>query len=241
MPEFPTGPAISLVNRSSVVSDDELEPVRAALQRQLEEHFAPQWGFTASVMVTPSTDPAPDWAWWIVLLDDTDMTDALGYHDVTATGRPMSKVFARTSRQHRVPWSAIASHELLEMLADPGVNLTAFNWGDANGYLYAVEVCDPVGGLLYDIDGVKVADFVFPAWFRVFDPDNDGPYDHLGAVRAPFRLGFGGFQLYVVWGSSGWQFVVARGAAPSASDPPEGSRRERRIRGQQNWRVSEGH
>lgn len=240
MAEFPTGPAISLVNRSTLVSDNELEPVAAALQRQLEEHFAPSWGFTATVITTPSTDEAPDWAWWIVITDDADMANVLGYHDVTASGRPMSKVFVRISQQYRVPWSVIASHELLEMLADPGVNLTAFNWGDTNGYLYAVEVCDPVNSLSYTIDGVAVANFVFPSWFRVFDPDNDGPYDHLGASRAPFALVFGGFQIYVVWGSTGWQFAMARGAAPSASTPPEGSRRERRIRGQQHWRVSEG-
>lgn len=241
MSEFPTGPAIALANRSTVVADDELTPVAAALQRQLEEHFAPNWGFTASVITTPSTDQVPEWAWAIVITDDADQARILGYHDVTATGRPQAKVFARTSAQYGVHWSAMASHELLEMLADPGVNLAAYNWADTDrGSLYAMEVCDPVNAVFYEIDGVRVSNFVYPAWYRVFDPDNDGPYDFLGFCPGPFTLAFGGFQLYVQWGQGGWQFHTAGRVAASATDPPEGSRRERRIRGQQNWQPSEG-
>lgn len=239
MPNFPTGPALALVNRSTIVADAELPAVAAALQRQLEEHFAPQWGFTASTLAVPSTEEPPAWAWWIVLLDDADAANVLGYHDVTPTGRPLGKVFARTSQWYRVPWSVIASHELLEMLADPGVNLTAFNWAASqSGLLYAVEVADPVNGLSYDIDGVRVSDFVFPSWYRVFDPDNNGPYDFLTACREPFTLGLGGFQLLAQWGSTGWEFVTATGAIASAAAPPTGSRRERRIRGHKNWQRS---
>ncbi len=62
-------------------------------------------------------------------------------------------------------WTATLSHELLEMLADPWINWCATG---NDSKIYALEVCDAVEAddLGYDIDGVRVSDFVTPAWFE---------------------------------------------------------------------------
>jgi len=38
--------------------------------------------------------------WWVVVLDNSDQAGALGYHDLTSAGLPISKVFAGTDKQY---------------------------------------------------------------------------------------------------------------------------------------------
>jgi hypothetical protein len=59
------------------------------------------------------------------------------------------------------PWTGDFSHEVLEMLVDPG--------GQGN------EVCDPAG-YLYLVRSVWVQDFVTPAWYV---SSSRGPFDEL--------------------------------------------------------------
>ena len=82
-------------------------------------------------------------------------------------------------------WTITASHECLEMLADPYIDLSVFAMAtDTTGTLYAYEICDAVEAEQYDVDGVPVSDFVTPAWF---EPAAAGPFDHLGRTSAPFE------------------------------------------------------
>lgn len=56
---------------------------------------------------------------------------------------PLGKVFAGTDLKYGYTWSVTASHELLEMLADPNINLTVLlQNSETAGTLYAYEVCD---------------------------------------------------------------------------------------------------
>ena len=59
--------------------------------------------------------------------------------------------------------SVTASHELLEMMIDPGAQLWAQN---TNGCFYAYEMCDAVEDEEYEIDGIAVSDFVHPSFFE---------------------------------------------------------------------------
>ena len=64
-----------------------------------------------------------------------------------------------------------ASHELLEMLVDPDINMAVLVHPTPNeSKLYAYEVCDACqdDSFGYDIDGVTVGDFVYPAYFESF-------------------------------------------------------------------------
>ena len=89
--------------------------------------------------------------------------------------------------------SVTASHEALEMLADPAANEYSFN-----GFrlMWAREVCDAVQASTYRIVAnglrVPVSNFVLPAFFN---PWADGPYDHLGVLKEPFSLAKGGYAI----------------------------------------------
>jgi hypothetical protein len=82
------------------------------------------------------------------------------------------------------------SHEILEMLIDPAVNLYAYRPAGRGrrerGYFY--EVCDPVQCLHYKIDGVAVCNFVFPEWYEHIWPAKSRRFDHLGRVEEPFQI-----------------------------------------------------
>src|SRR5438309_1203227 len=62
-------------------------------------------------------------AWAIVLLKNADQPGVLAYHDHTPDGFPLSKVFVLTTIQNHDLVSASASHELVEMLVDPAINM----------------------------------------------------------------------------------------------------------------------
>ena len=102
----------------------------------------------------------------MVFLDDADAPGALAYHDLTPDGFPISKVFVKTTLKSKELVSVSASHELVEMLVDPAINLWA-NGPDAD-QMWAYESADPVEADSFDVGGFAMSDFVFPAWFEGF-------------------------------------------------------------------------
>jgi hypothetical protein len=194
---------IAVVNQSSLVSDDEIAAIVPALQRQVSEHFSPLWGIDAGISTVQQN--AADWLCFI--LDDADQANALGYHDITAAGQPIIKIFARDSAAAGVPLSSVISHEILEELADPWIDgMVLADNGAGAGRLYATEVCDPVEADLYEIDGVQVSNFVSPLYFMQ-RPQADNPrFDWLGKLAAPFSMTPGGYLIYQdAGGLGGWQ------------------------------------
>jgi hypothetical protein len=80
----------------------------------------------------------------------------------------------------------IASHELIEMLGDPEINLTIFNQTRINGgQLYAYEFCDACEAdqYGYKIGLVLVSDFVLPTWFQPSWPSK--AYDFMSHLHGP--------------------------------------------------------
>ena len=195
-----TRPTIAFLNVSTVVSADELSKAIAALQIQVTQHFAPIYNTDAVLTIVNTADAIPG-AWMVLVGDDSDAVDALGYHELTPDGQPLGKVFAKSDKDDGLSWTVTASHELLELLADPWANLLTFG---ADGILRAYEVCDAVedDSLGYDIDDVKVSDFVLPAWFN----STPGPYDYQGHCDAPLKLLSGGYIGEFVNG--GWTQVT---------------------------------
>ena len=134
---------ISVINASTVISDGDVPAVVDALQQQVTNDFGPVWGVNAVLSIVPHGSQPPAGSWWLTILDDADQAGALGYHDLTSEGLPLSKVFAATDLKYGNSWSVTASHELLEMLVDPNINLTVLVQTDSQtaGTLYAYEVC----------------------------------------------------------------------------------------------------
>src|SRR5260221_14450163 len=75
---------VAFVNESTVLSDDQIKPIVAALQIQVNRDFAPLYGTSANLIQVLKGGSAPKGAWIIAFLDDSDQAGALGYHDVGA-------------------------------------------------------------------------------------------------------------------------------------------------------------
>lgn len=238
---------IAVLNDSTVVKDADLQAVIPALQTQVHNHFAPVWGIDAELQFVSGTPPPG--AWWLVILDDADQANALGYHDVTDEALPIGKVFVRTTQEAHANWTVTASHELLEMLADPEINLAAIReeQDGAATALYSYEICDPCEAdqFGYAIGNVTVSDFVYPSWFESFHISHGTQFDYCGRITAPFALLPGGYMTSMDLAHAGsWTQTNARTSAMarSSSRPAvPGTRRERRKRGRSGWKPSELH
>src|SRR5258708_2931356 len=182
---------VSVINESTVLTDAEVIPVVAALQQQVTNDFRAAWGTDAELTLIPQGAPPPPASWWLVILDDSDQAGALGYHDLTPDGLPIGKVFAASDLKAGTSWSVTASHELLEMLADPNINLTVFvQDAKTSGTLYAYEVCDACedDSFGYKINNVLVSDFVYPAWFENFREEGSTQFDQMNQIKDPLAL-----------------------------------------------------
>ncbi len=210
---------VALINASTLLTDPSaLAACAVALQTQVNRDLVPTWSVRSIQIQSDPSLPVPNFAWTLVLLDDADQAGALGYHQLTPFGLPQGRVFVRTAQQAGVAWQSVASHELLEMLCDPWVNLE-MQTGDQQ--FMAVEICDPVEGDTYLIDGVPVSDFVTPPWFvgLLPPPAPPRPFDQLALVTAKQTLRPQGYVS--IWDPvNGWQaqFGSARTALPAHDD-----------------------
>jgi len=236
---------IAIQNHSTVLTDAEVQAVIGAMQTQVSRDFGPAWSLGATLCWIASTSPVPTDHALLGVFDDADQAGALGYHDLTASDQPIGKVFARTTQQFGGQWTVTFSHELLEMIADPSINICRYvEFARFYARFYAQEVCDAVEAdeLGYTIDGVLVSDFVLPAWFDALN--TTGPFSFRQNVRRPFALAPGGYIGYS--DGNGWQQETA--SSSRANVTPKrmhdalarpGSRRERRARSRQRWQRSE--
>lgn len=197
---------VALINLSSVATDNELDALADALTTQIKQ--LGHAGYPIVADVHHYYRRAPAYAWQLLILDDSDQADALGYHYTTPTGQPVGRVFARTVTDAGLSWTVTASHELVEMLVDPWASLAVDLGG---GTWVAWEACDPVeaDAYGYQIAGVDVSDFITPAWFT---PGAPGPYDWTGRCPRPLTLLPGGYV--AVQRNGQWTQQVAREASP---------------------------
>jgi hypothetical protein len=234
---------VALINASTVLTNDDVEAALPALQTQVHRDFAPAWGIDADLTFVAKGHQSPSGSWWLAILDNSDQAGALGYHDVTADGPPLGKVFAGTDKQYGYNWVITTSHELLEMLGDPEIDLTVFVEKNArSGELYAYEVCDACEAdqFGYAINGTMVSDFVYPSWFESFRKQKSTQFDHGNKIDAPFKLLPGGYiGVYDVRRGTGWhQLTAEEGPYGHKVIASRGSRRERRNRPRDHWLKS---
>ncbi len=240
---------ISIFNDSTALSDTDVAKAVPDLQVQISQHFAPAWGVDADLTFVPKGQTPPNGSWWLVILDDSDQAGALGYHDTTPQGLPAGKVFAKTDLDNHLSWTVTISHELIEMLGDPDINLTTFIQDTPKtGKLYSYELCDPVEDdqFAYLIGGTLVSDFVLPCYF---EPETAGAavnakYDYCGHLSAPVpaMLSGGYISAFDVANNAGWTQMTS----PTEGQPHRGhlrahtpgGRAERRRRPHGGWSRS---
>jgi hypothetical protein len=199
---------IWFINKSTVLSDDEIKDAIPAFQRQC--YHVRQWWGTAIPVLKFGNPPDPN-VWQIQILDDATIQGALGYHDFTPDGRPISYVFAKTDKDFGYNWQVTLSHELVEMLVDPWIS---GGYQVPNSFWYASEACDPVEAeeFAYTISvkghaPVKVSDFITYAWF--IPNSNKTILDYKGYIKKPLEVLAGGYAY--VWDNKQWQSLDPTG------------------------------
>lgn len=172
-----------------------------AMQRYVTEFLTPVWGCYASL--SWSAKPVVG-AMNMIFADQTDAEDAIAYHnfDPKLQLTPYAQIGVEDSYENATGDLGVPfSHELGEMLVNPGINLWAGvgsfipagdEGGPAGASLRAYEIADPVERTFFLLDGVRMSNFVYPAYF---EPWRDGPLDYLRLLKAPGDILDGGYQL----------------------------------------------
>jgi hypothetical protein len=200
LPAFKRGatPTIACMNRAKIPLPIKLATLISALQAYVDGHLAPVWGTSANLV--EASQPRKD-AWTLILLDNAKHVDVIlkgadrrkviGQHKLEHHGLPLAMVFVEASLnsqsglRDRDKISVATSHELAEMLVDPGNNL----WCEVSeGTFYAYEVCDPVEEKYFPVKGLLMSDFVYPAYFDLSRKPKSTWFDHMGVVDRPFQI-----------------------------------------------------
>ena len=216
-------PTIAVFNRATVPLGVELGKLVVALQAYIDEFIVPAWGTPAKLRQSEDFLPG---AWAMVFLDDADQKGALAYHDLTPDGLPEAKVFVRTTLDNGDLVSVSASHELVEMLVDPAINL--MTTGPDPMAVYAYESADPVENLSFPVKGIAMSDFVYPAYFENFHKPRSVKFDQLGKVSKPFQILTGGYQVVFKGGKWSQTFGSVAKRRAFASEDRRGHRSEQR-------------
>ena len=182
---------ISIINHSrGAISDEELQHVIRAINRQIQEDFQPYWSMGATLRLEGRSRRKPNVNNIVDMRGDAiiyiqnqpnEVEGALGYHDLNYRGIPYGFVFKELADELGESWSVTLSHEALELLADPEVNLLVAgpHPEDDREVFHWYEMCDAVQDEHYKIDDVEVSNFVLPLYFTGGE-ESGGRNDFLG-------------------------------------------------------------
>lgn len=196
---------ICLQNRSKTDLGVHLDDLCSALQKQNTEHVTKYWNCPVTFVVAAIGGAVPTGS--VVMQftdDDPPEPGAEGDHEVDSQGNPVINIWVPATLKAGDLISVTASHESIEDPADPSCTLCAQD--SKTGWFWPIEPCDAVETESYEIDGVKVSNFVFPDYFR--RPENGEPakpLDWLEIVKQPFTVMGGGYSS--VWKKRGWSTV----------------------------------
>lgn len=192
-------PTMSVINFVTGLSDSVVQDVIRAVNRQVLEDFAPVWGAAYSLRLHASQfDPAKDIGEItqervrgesvMYLIDEATLPGVLGYHTRNTINVPVGFVFV-TDLDDQDQWTTTLSHEVLELIIDPTVNVLVPGpdpRNEANTVLHTYEVCDAVERTGYRLGGVRVSNFITQSWFT--------PGDELGTRNDFLGVGVKSFD-----------------------------------------------
>ncbi len=186
-------PTISVVNFSDL-ADNEVQAAIRAVNRQIQEDFAPIWGAVWDLRLHGSSFDPNDINSLVeefiqgeavlYLVDEPHLPGAAGYHAINGREMPYGFVFITDPND----WTVTLSHEALELIIDPTVNVLVPGpdprpGGQNNTVLHAYEVCDAVERTSYLIDDIRVSNFITQQWF--FPDDAPGTRNDFLGVGVP--------------------------------------------------------
>jgi len=182
---------ISIINHTNgQLSDEQVQGAIRAINRQIKEDFEPYWSLGATLRLEGKTGPKPKpqesadlrGDAILYLWDKTNVPNALGYHERNNSVIPFGFVFTELSAQLGENWTVTLSHEALDLIADPEVNLLVMGPHPSTANLdvfHWYEMCDAVQAEIYKIDDIEVSNFVLPLYFTGGD-EVGGRNDFLG-------------------------------------------------------------
>ena len=222
-------PTIACFNKATTALGVNFDALIAAMQEFVDQQVVPVWGTPAKLIKSTGFVKG---AWAIVFLDNADQPGALAYHDLTPDGLPESKVFVKTTLDNGDLVSVSASHELVEMLVDPAINL--MTTGPDPKLVYAYESADPFEALSFNVNGIPMTDFVYPAYFEAFHKAGSVQFDRLKKVNNPFQILSGGYQ--IIYKNGKWSQVFGSAAKKKsfAREDRRQHRSEQRARAGRN-------
>jgi hypothetical protein len=206
---------VALVSDTPSVTLSQVTTVAAALQKQVSRDFGPIWSVNATVNAFDALESVPVDYWPVILRDDIQEPGAAGYH-TDDHGQPFSLVQVDNT------WPLTASHETLEMLADPFGNRTIAGApppqapapiSGFNRVVYLVEVADPCESdqFSYKVNGVQVSDFLTQHYY---DPNEAAGvrYSFRNHIREPHTVLEGGYVSFGNPVDNHWyQIIVQNG------------------------------
>ncbi len=200
---------ISVINHTTgQLSDEEVQVVIRAMNRQIAQDFEPYWSLGATLRLEGRSGQQPDVESpidmrgdaLIYLWDDVNVNNALGFHDRNNRGIPFGFVFTKFSQEMGEQWTVTLSHEALELIADPEVNLLVMGPHPSSpdaAVFHWYEMCDAVQAETYKIDGVEVSNFVLPLYFTpAAEPGSRNDFlarSHNGQTLKSFGVNPGGY------------------------------------------------
>jgi hypothetical protein len=173
---------IAIYNRSSKLSNLDLRVAIRAINRQLSEDFGTYWDLSGKLRLEPSND-APikqsrlpkqryggdqhhDAAVYVL---DREPPASEGYHEAASGAAvPLGFVCLDSLGSSDEEWTVALSREALSLMVDPANNLLVQGphlHDRRHLVLHAMNPCNAVRGETYEIEGVKVSNFVFPNYF----------------------------------------------------------------------------
>jgi len=200
---------ISVINHTNgKLADEQVHEAIRAINRQIREDFEPYWSLGAELRLEGRSTTKPEKQTLadmrgdavLYLWDKADVDGALGYHDANHRGIPFGFVFTEMSKALGESWTVTLSHEALELVGDPEVNLLVQGPHPSKPGRYVFhwyEMCDAVQAETYEIDGVDVSNFVLPLYFTGGE-ERGGRNDFLGrasqgATLRSFGVNPGGY------------------------------------------------
>lgn len=185
----------------------------AAMTKGMDGDFAPEYMRTARWRFDTQ---AGDDEVMCGLFEHPDQPGALGYHDWP----PIIKVFPKLDLEDGAELSVTLDHEGKEAVEDLTIDIVVQG---QDGHFWADEPADAVEQDSYEIDGVKVSNFVTKSWYS----GRDTKYDFLGKLTSPLSVTAGGYCQYFD-PAKGWQQITHAAIAPRTYRMREFGRATRR-------------
>lgn len=205
--------SIAVIPRGFTPDAGRFAQIVHAVNVQVQKDFTPAWHIAASVGYFPRLQDAPPGSSFVLVAPDVKEQEG-SHFSPCATDEPP---FALVSYTNDETWSVLLSHEILEMLVDPGNQY--FESGpdpdnQSRQAKFLVEICDPCMGHSYvneEAPGIQVADFCLRAYYGL---EAGSQMTHRKNIDAPFTVARGG---YLTWQNAAdeWRQSSARGGQTS--------------------------